>query len=56
MIQQFMSRQFLMFFLTGGTAAAINFGSRILYSQWLGFFFSRHPGLSHGDDYCICIG
>lgn len=37
MIQQFMSRQFLMFLLTGGTAAAINFSSRILYSQWLGF-------------------
>lgn len=37
MIQQFMSRQFLMFLLTGGTAAAINFGSRIVYSQWLGF-------------------
>jgi putative flippase GtrA len=26
-----------MFLLTGGTAAAVNFGSRILYSQWLGF-------------------
>ena len=25
------------FLLTGGTAAVINFGSRILYSQWLGF-------------------
>jgi putative flippase GtrA len=37
MIQQFMSRQFLIFLLTGGTAAAINFGSRIVYSQWLGF-------------------
>jgi putative flippase GtrA len=32
-----MSRQFFIFLLTGGTAAAINFGSRILYSQWLGF-------------------
>lgn len=37
MIQQFMSRQFLAFLLTGGTAAAINFGSRILYSVWLSF-------------------
>lgn len=32
-----MSRQFLTFLFTGGTAAAINFGSRIVYSQWLGF-------------------
>jgi putative flippase GtrA len=37
MIRQFMSRQFLLFLLTGGIAAAINFGSRIFYSQWLGF-------------------
>jgi putative flippase GtrA len=32
-----MSRQFLFFLLTGGAAAAINFGSRILYSLWLDF-------------------
>ncbi len=32
-----MSRQFLFFLLTGGTAAAVNFGSRIVYSQWLDF-------------------
>jgi putative flippase GtrA len=37
MIEQFISRQFLVFLLTGGTAAAINFGSRIIYSQWLDF-------------------
>ena len=37
MIQQFVSRQFLFFLLTGGTAAAVNFGSRIVYSKWLGF-------------------
>lgn len=37
MIQQFFSRQFLLFLLTGGTAAAVNFGSRIVYSVWLGF-------------------
>lgn len=37
MIQHFFSRQFLIFLLTGGTAAAINFGSRIVYSKWLGF-------------------
>lgn len=36
-MRQFMSRQFLAFLLTGGTAAAVNFGSRIVYSQWLGF-------------------
>lgn len=32
-----MSRQFLTFLLTGGTAAAVNFGSRIVYSLWLNF-------------------
>lgn len=37
MIQQFLSRQFLVFLLTGGTAAAVNFGSRVLYSLWLDF-------------------
>lgn len=37
MIAQFKSRQFLMFLLTGGTAAAVNFGSRIVYSVWLSF-------------------
>jgi putative flippase GtrA len=36
-IQHFFSRQFLIFLLTGGTAAAVNFGSRIVYSKWLGF-------------------
>jgi putative flippase GtrA len=35
-----MSRQFLAFLLTGGTAAAVNFGSRILYSSWLDFAFA----------------
>lgn len=37
MIRQFMSRQFLVFLLTGGTAAAVNFGSRILYNTWMSF-------------------
>lgn len=37
MIRQFKSRQFLVFLLTGGTAAAVNFGSRIVYSRWLDF-------------------
>ena len=37
MIRSFMSRQFFVFLVTGGTAAAVNFGSRIVYSQWLPF-------------------
>ena len=37
MIGAFRSRQFLVFLLTGGLAAAVNFGSRILYNQWMGF-------------------
>ncbi|MCL2830599.1 MAG: GtrA family protein [Betaproteobacteria bacterium] len=37
MIRQFLSRQFLLFLLTGGVAALVNFGSRILYSRWLDF-------------------
>lgn len=32
-----MSRQFLVFLLTGGIAAVVNFGSRIVYSLWLDF-------------------
>lgn len=32
-----MSRQFLVFLLTGGTAAAVNFGSRIVYNLWVDF-------------------
>ena len=37
MIRQFLSRQFLVFLLTGGIAAAVNFGSRIVYNQWMDF-------------------
>ncbi len=37
LIRQFMSRQFLAFLITGGFAAAVNFGSRILYNQWVEF-------------------
>lgn len=37
MIGAFQSRQFLIFLLTGGLAAAVNFGSRILYNQWMSF-------------------
>ncbi len=40
MIKQFLSHQFLLFLLTGGTAAAVNFGSRILYSVWLSFSYA----------------
>lgn len=37
MIRQFASRQFLLFIFTGGIAAAVNFGSRILYNLWTDF-------------------
>ena len=37
MIQQFRSRQFLIFLLTGGTAAVVNFASRIVFNFWLDF-------------------
>lgn len=37
MIQIFQSRQFLLFLLTGGCAAIVNFCSRIVYSLWLDY-------------------
>ena len=37
MMRSFRSRQFLGFLLTGGLAALVNFGSRILYNQWVDF-------------------
>lgn len=37
MAKVFFSRQFLAFLVTGGIAAAVNFGSRILYNQWMGY-------------------
>ena len=37
MIGDFASKQFLIFLLTGGTAAAVNFGSRILYNLAVGY-------------------
>jgi putative flippase GtrA len=37
MLKQFMTKQFGAFLLTGGAAAVVNFGSRILYSRWVGF-------------------
>lgn len=36
-MRQFLSRQFVTFLITGGTAAAVNFGSRLLYSRWLDY-------------------
>ncbi len=32
-----LSKQFMIFLLTGGTAAAVNFGSRIVYNQYVDF-------------------
>lgn len=40
MIQQFLSKQFMVFLITGGTAAAVNFCSRIIYNLWLSFSLS----------------
>ena len=37
MIAAFRSRQFLIFLLTGGLAAAVNFGSRIVFSLWMSY-------------------
>lgn len=37
MIGSFKSRQFLVFVFTGGTAAAVNFFSRMLFSLWVDF-------------------
>ena len=40
MILDFKSRQFLVFLLTGGLAAAVNFISRIILNNWLNFSIS----------------
>ncbi len=37
MIGEFKSQQFVRFLAAGGFAAAVNFGSRILYNRWLSF-------------------
>ena len=37
MIHAFASRQFVFFVATGGTAAVVNFASRIFYNQWLNY-------------------
>jgi putative flippase GtrA len=36
-IRAFLSRQFLLFLLTGGTAAVVNFVTRLIYNQWMSF-------------------
>jgi hypothetical protein len=36
-IRHFFTRQFAVFLLTGGLAALVNFGSRIVYSHWMGY-------------------
>jgi putative flippase GtrA len=36
-IQEFVSRQFVAFLVTGGAAAGVNFGSRIVYNRWMDF-------------------
>lgn len=36
-MRSLISREFLSFLLTGGLAAAVNFGSRIVYNRWLDF-------------------
>lgn len=36
-MSQFLSRQFLTFLVTGGAAAAVNFGSRLLYNRWMDY-------------------
>ena len=40
MIRHFLSRQFVAFLITGGIAAAVNFGTRILYNAWINYSLS----------------
>jgi len=35
--RHYLSRQFLVFLLTGGVAALVNFCSRMVYDQWMSF-------------------
>lgn len=37
MLTTFVSKQFLLFLCTGGFAAAVNFGSRIFFNQFMSF-------------------
>ena len=39
-MKQLLNRQFLAFLITGGSAAAVNFFSRVLYNHWLSFSVS----------------
>lgn len=48
MIQQFKSREFHSFLFIGGVAAAVNFFSRIIYSQWVNFSVSIFLGYITG--------
>lgn len=36
-MRAFLSRQFLLFLITGGVGAGVNFGSRIVYSLFMGY-------------------
>jgi putative flippase GtrA len=49
MIKQFFSPQFILFLLTGGMAAVINFSSRLVYRKWFDFslavFFAYITGM-----------
>lgn len=40
MLEQFKSKQFIIFLITGGVAALVNFFSRLLYNHWLDFSWS----------------
>jgi putative flippase GtrA len=40
LINQFKSREFIAFLITGGIAAGVNFFSRMIYSVWLDFSFA----------------
>ena len=40
MVKNYFSSQFLVFLITGGIAASVNFGSRILYNIYLDFSFA----------------
>lgn len=48
----FASRQFLLFLLTGGTAAVVNFASRIVLNQWLSYSSAIIIAYLVGDGFC----
>jgi putative flippase GtrA len=37
LIHEFLSKQFIVFLVTGGIAALVNFASRFVYNQWVSF-------------------